>query len=215
MAKILIVEDDRAINELLVNNLTLVGHCCKQVFDGKSALLSLQQSEFDLVILDIMLPDISGFDIVKQSEDTAVIFLTSRDAVQDRVRGLNLGADDYIIKPFEILELLARVQAVLRRTKTDETLFTFEDVSVDFPARKVFRNNAIIELTPQEFELLQILVLNRNIALSRSKLLELAWGYDYLGDTRTIDVHIQKLRNKLGWDDRIKTVYKVGYRLEV
>lgn len=215
MAKILIVEDDRAINELLMKNLTLVGHRCAQTFDGQDALALLQYGDFDLAILDIMLPDISGFDIIKKSDNTAVIFLTARDCVQDRILGLNLGADDYIVKPFEILELLARVQAVLRRTKTDEALFILDEVTIDFSARKVYRSESIIELTPQEFELLQILVINRNIALSRNRLLELAWGYDYLGDTRTVDVHIQKLRNKIGWDNRIKTVYKVGYRLEV
>ena len=215
MARILIAEDDRAINELVDRNLTLVGHSCIQAHCGTEAITALDTHEFDLLILDIMLPDISGFDIIKQSGGTAVIFLTARDAVQDRVLGLNLGADDYIIKPFEILELLARVQAVLRRTKTDDEPLVIGNIKVDFPARKVYQDGTLTELTPQEFELLQILILNRNIALSRSKLLELAWGFDYYGDTRTVDVHIQKLRNKLGWEERIKTVYKVGYRLEV
>ena len=215
MARILIAEDDKAISELVDRNLTLVGHSCIQAHCGTEAIAVLETHEFDLLILDIMLPDISGFDIIKQSGGTAVIFLTARDAVQDRVHGLNLGADDYIIKPFEILELLARVQAVLRRTKTDDEPLVLGNVTVDLSARKVYQSGVPAELTPQEFELLQILILNRNIALSRSKLLELAWGFDYYGDTRTVDVHIQKLRNKLGWEDRIKTVYKVGYRLEV
>ena len=215
MARILIAEDDKAISELVDRNLTLVGHSCIQAHCGTEALTALDANEFDLLILDIMLPDISGFDIIKQSGGTAVIFLTARDAVQDRIHGLNLGADDYIIKPFEILELLARVQAVLRRTKTDGEPLVLGNITVDFLARQVFQDGVLTELTPQEFELLQILILNRNIALSRNKLLELAWGFDYYGDTRTVDVHIQKLRNKLGWEERIKTVYKIGYRLEV
>ncbi len=215
MARILIAEDDKAISELVDRNLTLVGHSCIQAHCGTEAITALDTNEFDLLILDIMLPDMSGFDIIKQSGGSAVIFLTARDAVQDRIHGLNLGADDYIIKPFEILELLARVQAVLRRTKTDDEPLVLGNVTVDFPARQVFQDGVLTELTPQEFELLQILILNRNIALSRNKLLELAWGFDYYGDTRTVDVHIQKLRNKLGWEERIKTVYKIGYRLEV
>ena len=215
MARILIVEDDRAINELVLRNLSLVGHNCTCAYCGSEALAALEGQEFDLLILDIMLPDMSGFSIIKQSGGTAVIFLTARDAVRDRVHGLSLGADDYIVKPFEILELLARVQAVLRRTRTDEEPLVLGNVSLDLPARKAFKNGKPVVLTPQEFELLQILVLNRNIALSRSRLLELAWGFDYYGDTRTVDVHIQKLRSKLGWEDNIKTVYKLGYRLEV
>jgi len=215
MADILIIEDDNAISELVRRNLTLVGHSCKRAQTGKEAALVLESSRFDLVLLDIMLPDTDGFDIMQNIKDTPVIFLTALDSLHNKLHGLNLGADDYITKPFEILELLARVQAVLRRTKKQEDSFILGDVSVDLNARKAYLSGNEIELAPQEFELLHILIINRNIALSRDKLLELAWGFDYLGDTRTVDVHIQKLRSKLNWDAVIKTVYKVGYRLEV
>jgi two-component system alkaline phosphatase synthesis response regulator PhoP len=214
MARILIVEDEKSINELLRRNLTLVGHSCVQGYSGEEALRLAEETEFDLVILDIMLPKTSGFDVLKQLSLPAII-LTARGSLADRVAGLDLGADDYIVKPFETLELLARVNAVLRRTRKSEKSFTLGAVMVDFLGRKVYLNGEEMELAPQEFELLETFILNRNIALSREKLLELAWGYDYFGDTRTVDVHVQKLRKKLGWEDRIKTVYKTGYRLEV
>ncbi len=214
MAQILIVEDEKPINELLRRNLTLVGHSCVQAFCGEEALRFAEEKAFDLVILDIMLPKMSGLDVLKQLSLPAIV-LTARGSLSDRVAGLDLGADDYIVKPFETLELLARVNAVLRRTQKSEKSFTLGGVTIDFPGRKIYLNEEEAELTPQEFALLETLIFNRNIALSREKLLELAWGYDYFGDTRTVDVHVQKLRKKLGWEDRIKTVYKTGYRLEV
>lgn len=214
MAQILIVEDEKPINELLRRNLTLVGHSCVQAFCGEDALRLAEDTAFDLVILDIMLPKMNGLDVLKQLSLPAII-LTARGSLSDRVTGLDLGADDYIVKPFETLELLARVNAVLRRTRKSEKSFTLGGVTADFLGRKVYLNGEEVELTPQEFELLETFIFNRNIALSREKLLELAWGYDYFGDTRTVDVHVQKLRRKLGWEDRIKTVYKTGYRLEV
>ncbi len=215
MAAILIVEDEKPINELLRRNLTLVGHKCAQAYSGEEALQYTENNNFDLVMLDIMLPKMNGFDVMKDIDNIPVIFLTARSDLNDRVHGLNLGADDYIIKPFETLELLARVQAVLRRTKKEDKSFSLDNATVDFVSRKAFCCDREIELAPQEFELLKVLIVNRNIALSREKLLELAWGYDYFGETRTVDVHIQKLRKKLNWEDKIKTVYKLGYRLEV
>jgi len=214
MPNILIVEDEKSINDLIAKNLQLVGHTCHQAFDGISGLNSFLEKEFDIVILDIMLPGLSGFDIAKKIENTPIIFLTAKASLQDKVIGFNLGADDYIVKPFETLELIARVNAVLRRTKKSEKSFTLNDVVIDFIAKKVTKAGRIVETTPKEFELLEVLITNRNIALSREKLLELAWGYDYMGETRTVDNHIQKLRVKLGWEDAIKTVYKLGYRLE-
>ena len=214
MAQILIVEDDVDINELLARNLKLVGHECIQVFDGLAAIELVTKRGFDLILLDVMLPGADGFAVMKQISLSPVIFITAKDALTHKVNGLSLGADDYIVKPFEMLELLARVEAVLRRTKKDDTAFVLEDVSVNMDNRTVQKSGNPVELSPQEFNLLEVFIRNRNIALSRDKLLELAWGYDYIGETRTVDNHVQKLRSKLGWEARIKTVYKMGYRLE-
>ncbi|WP_019121628.1 response regulator transcription factor [Brevibacillus massiliensis] len=215
MATILIVEDEIPINELIKRNLQSVGHTCISVFDGRAAIQELEQREVDLVLLDIMLPEMDGYEVFRQIRGTPAIFLTARDSLSDKVKGLTLGADDYLVKPFEMLELLARVDAVLRRTKKESKIFELDGVKIDFASRQVFLNERPVECTPKEFDLLEVLVNNRNIALSRDKLLELAWGYDYAGDTRTVDVHIQKLRKKLDMECRIKTVYKMGYRFEV
>ncbi len=216
MANILIVEDEVMINELIMRNMQAVGHTCTQAFDGKQAVEIVETSQFDLVILDIMLPKMSGFDVIRHIQDTPVIFLTAKGNVVDKVNGLRLGAEDYIVKPFEMLELLARVDVVLRRrTKSKKETFAINDVVVDFETLSVTKAGHPVDLTPQEFQLLEVLIRNRNIALSRDKLLDLAWGMDYFGDARTVDVHIQKLRKKLDWSDYIKTVYKLGYRLEV
>ena len=215
MSQILIVEDDRAINELIQRSLTLVGHQCRQCYSGEDAIMLLHDLPADLVLLDVMLPGIDGFSVMERLNDIPVIFLTALGEISQRVRGLNIGADDYIVKPFETVELLARVQAVLRRTHKEDTRFALDDTSIDLAGHKVSVCGREISLTPQEFTLLDVLIRNRNIALSREKLLELAWGFDYLGDTRTVDVHVQKLRKKLKWEDRIQTVYKIGYRLEV
>ena len=214
MAKILIVEDEKMINELILRNLQAVGHSCVQAYDGAEALKQMETGSFDLVILDIMLPKLSGFEVMAQIRDTPVIFLTAMGSVMDKVRGLGLGAEDYIVKPFEMLELIARVDVVLRRSKTQSLRFSLDGITVDFDNMTVTRGQKTVDLTPQEYQLLEVLIRNRNIALSREKLLDLAWGMDYYGDARTVDVHIQKLRKKLGWSDQIKTVYKVGYRLE-
>lgn len=214
MAKILIAEDERAINDLIRLNLALVGHECAQVFDGDAALERALSEKFDLLILDVMLPGSSGFEIIGKT-DIPVIFVTARASAEDRIRGLKLGADDYIVKPFEILELVERVRAVLRRTKGESTAFEFDGIRVEFDNRRVFKDGKEIILKPKEFDLLAALVTNRNLALSREKLIELVWDFDYEGDTRTVDVHIQKLRQKLGIAERLKTVYKTGYRLEI
>ncbi len=216
MANILIVEDEPAINELIKRNLQLVGHECISALDGLQALDILERTnKLDLILLDIMLPGLDGFSVFERIQDIPVIFLTARNSLNDRVKGLNMGAYDYIIKPFEMLELLARVDSVLRRTKAENDTYELDNLKIDFSSRQIFIDGKNMECTPKEFELMEVLVKNRNIALSREKLLELAWGYDFEGDTRTVDVHIQKLRKKLSLEDRIKTVYKLGYRLEV
>lgn len=215
LAYILIIEDEVAINELIKRNLQLVGHQCNSVFDGREAVIEINRQSYDMLILDIMLPGLDGFEVIKQCNHTPTIFLTAKNSLSDRMIGFSLGADDYLTKPFEMLELLARVEAVLRRTKKTANRFECGHAKVDFDSHQVFYKEQLIECTPKEYELLEVLVNNRNIALSRERILELVWGYDFEGDTRTVDVHIQKIRKKLGLEDRIKTVYKLGYRLEV
>ncbi|GAA3409424.1 response regulator transcription factor [Paenibacillus hodogayensis] len=215
MAAILIVEDEISINELVKRSLQLVGHHCTSVYDGIAAISEIQAQTYDLIILDIMLPELDGFEVFKRAQEIPTIFLSARSSLSDRINGFSMGADDYLTKPFEMLELLARVEAVLRRTQKQKSGFEAEAVRIDFDSRQVFYKGQLVECTPKEYELLEVLINNRNIALSRERLLELVWGYDYEGDTRTIDVHIQKLRKKLGWEHVIKTVYKLGYRLEI
>jgi DNA-binding response OmpR family regulator len=215
MAQILVVEDDRDINELIARNLKLVGHSFLQAFDGAEAVKAATENHVDLILLDIMLPKMDGFEVIKKIPTIPVIFITAKDGLEHKLNGLALGADDYIVKPFEMLELLARIEAVLRRTKKNETVFCLDNAIVNITDRTATVGGAEVDLSPREFELLEVLIRNKNIALSREKLLELAWGYDYMGETRTVDNHIQKLRSKLGWEERIKTIYKLGYRLEV
>lgn len=215
MAKILIVEDEYPINNLISKNLTLTGHECMSAYDGLNAFELIQSAKLDLIILDVMLPGLSGFDLIKLIGDIPVIFVTAKSGLEDRLKGLSLGADDYIVKPFAMQELLARVSVVLRRTKRDDNTISFDGLTVDMGSRKVYRGDEKINLTPKEYALLEVLITHRNLALSREKLISMVWTYDYEGDTRTVDVHIQQLRQKLGLKDRIKTIYKVGYRLEL
>jgi DNA-binding response OmpR family regulator len=162
-----------------------------------------------------MLPGMDGFELMKFiPQNSPVIFLTAMGNLADRVKGLKLGADDYIVKPFEAIELLARVEAILRRTQKASNSFSLDNTKVNLDSRVVTVDGYEVELTLREYDLLEVLVKHQNIALSRENLLKMVWGYDYLGETRTVDVHIQKLRKKLKWDNRIKTVYKMGYRLE-
>jgi len=215
LAHILIVEDEQSINDLIAMNLELVGHSSDQVYDGNEALESLKKNAYSLIVMDIMLPGLDGYNLIQHvDQSTPVIFLTAKGNLSDRVKGLKLGADDYIVKPFETVELLARIDAVLRRIQRASPVFSLDGTVVNLDSRVITVNGSEIEFTLREFELLETLIKNKNIALSREKLLHLVWGYDYVGETRTVDVHIQKLRKKLNWDNRIKTVYKMGYRLE-
>lgn len=214
MADILIVEDELSINELIRRNLGLTGHRCTQAFDGEEAIELLGEKTFDLIILDIMLPGADGYEVFDQTHGIPVIFLTAKSELSDKLKGLTKGADDYITKPFQMLELAARVEAVLRRTKKAKTCFELDNVKLDFEKRLIFVDDTPADCTPKEYELFETLVKNRNIALSRERLLDLVWGYDFEGGTRTVDVHIQRLRAKLGLERQIVTVYKLGYRLE-
>lgn len=216
MPNILIVEDDKAIANLIQLNLTVAGYQSERAHSGHEAELALEGRGFDLILLDVMLPDMDGFILLEKikPQGTPVIFLTARNRLEDKVRGLTGGAEDYIVKPFEAVELLARIEVILRRCRRGEEKLTFADLEIDPEERTVKKQGRVIEMTPKEYELFLLLLHNRNKALSREKILEMVWGYDYWGETRTVDIHIQKLRKKLELGDKLKTVYKFGYRLE-
>ena len=213
MARILIVEDEASIRLVLQMHLSLVGYDVLTAGDAREAREILGREEIDLAVLDIMLPGEDGFSLGQGLIDggTPVLFLTAKTNVSDRVRGLRMGAQDYMLKPFEPAELLARVENILRRTKKEEVSFACPGLEVDFEARRVMQNGQEVSLTALEFDLLAMLVRRRNVAMSREELLGGVWGYDYAGETRTVDVHIQRLRSKIG-PSYIETVYKYGYR---
>ena len=217
MCKILIVEDEKPISELIRINLTNAGHDCTCVYDGKAAADLLENTRFDLVLLDVMLPNVDGFELMDyiRPMDIPVIFLTAKGNVDDRVKGLRPGAEDYIVKPFAIAELLARVDTVIRRYSKADSVIEFGAVEVLTQSHLVMRRGVAVELTPKEYELLLLFLQNKNIALFRDVIFERVWEGEYTGDTRTVDLHVQRLRKKLGLEDTLKTVYKVGYRLEV
>ena len=173
-----------------------------------------QKFRIDLVLLDINLPDISGFHLMKQLKGVPVIYVTARNEIMDKIRGLDGGAEDYIVKPFHIQELISRVNVVLRRYNR-ENIFCIGKARLEFANQKVYIEEKEITLTKQEFELLKTLVINKNLTLTREQLLNAAWGLDFEGEERTVDVHIQRLRKKLHWEHYIKTIYKTGYRLEI
>ncbi|MFG6321608.1 MAG: response regulator transcription factor [Lachnospiraceae bacterium] len=216
MRKILIVEDEEAIANLIRVNLTAEGYHCTCAYDGTTGADYIESDCFDLILLDIMLPEINGYELLEYVKPigTPVIFLTAKSAVDDRIMGLKLGADDYIAKPFQVGELIARVEALLRRYGKINNRLCFADVEIDMVSRIVKRAGLPIDLTVKEFDLLVELVQNKNVALYRERLYEKVWGEVYVGDTRTLDSHIQRLRKKLGWDHYIKTVFRIGYRLE-
>ncbi len=217
MNRILVVEDERAINDLIVMNLTEAGYVCERAFDGEEAADKLEEGSYDLVLLDIMLPKVNGYELLDfiKPMDIPVIFITAKGSMEDKVRGLRLGADDYLVKPFEIVELLARVEAVLRRAGKTQNEIEIGGLTIDTRSHTVMRSNKPLQLTAKEFELLLLFVQNRNIALFRETIYERIWGGEYMGDSRTVDLHVQRLRKKLHWEDKIKTIYKVGYRLEI
>ena len=216
MIRILIVEDEQAISNLIKINLKKAGYHCDCAYDGMAAADMLEKDRYDLVLLDVMLPKVDGFELISfiLPMEIPVIFLTAKSAVADRVKGLKLGADDYVTKPFEIIELLAIVESVLRRYHKTETVIEIHGLYVDTASRVVVCNGKQIALTMKEYELLLLFVQNRNKALYRETIYERIWGGDYMGDSRTVDLHVQRMRKKVGLEDKIVAVYKVGYRLE-
>lgn len=216
MQKILIVEDEEGIANLIKINLTVEGYQCTCAYDGKSGADHIEKEAYDLILLDIMLPEIDGYELLEYIKPmgTPVIFLTAKGNVNDRIKGLRLGADDYIVKPFQVGELTARVEAVLRRYGKGSGKLFFADIEIDIASRTVNKAGHPVELTVKEFDLLVELVQNKNVALYRERLYEKVWGEVFMGDTRTLDSHIQRLRKKLNWEKYIRTVFRVGYRLE-
>jgi len=213
---ILVVEDDEAISNLISMNLSAEGYRCVCAYDGMQGADYIEQRAFDLVLLDIMLPEVDGYELLEYIKPTGtpVIFLTAKGSINDKVRGLKAGADDYLVKPFQVGELLARVEAVLRRLGKGDRQLEFGDVSVQLSSRQVLKAGQPVVLTMKEFDLLVELMQNRNIALYREQLYEKVWKEPFTGATRTLDSHIQRLRKKLGWEDKIRTVFRIGYRLE-
>lgn len=216
MYDILIVEDEAPIANLIRMSLTQAGYRCTIASDGDEGADWVERRRFDLILLDVMLPHTSGFELMEyiRQYDTPVIFLTARTEVRDRVKGLRLGAEDYIIKPFDVAELQARVEVVLRRYHKGGGKVTVGDITVDLDSRIVTRGGHPVDLTPKEFDILRLFLQNKNIALYRETIYERVWGEPFMGDTRTVDLHVQRLRHKLGWEKRIAAVYKVGYRYE-
>lgn len=238
MIKILIVDDEKPICDLIDLNLSAAGYHCSAVMDGLDAIRMIDTEKFDLILLDIMLPGADGYDIMEYIRPLGVpvIFITAKHEVKDRVKGLKLGADDYLVKPFDIVELVARVEAVLRRYNKGERMLYAGDVAVDTEARLVTNGGTPVILTNKEFGLLVLFMKNKNVALFRETLYEKVWQGEYFADSRTLDLHVQRLRRKLGWDQIspaakqfsqvsltmssgkvpvLAAVYKVGYRLEV
>ena len=216
MIRILIVEDETPIANLIDWNLTDCGYQCTQVHDGLAAADRIEAESYDLILLDIMLPGADGFELMEQIRPTGtpVIFITARAGVSDRVRGLRSGADDYLVKPFELVELIARVESVLRRAGKVEERYEIGDVVIEPKSMLVSKSGRPVTLTHKEYELLLLFARNRNIALFRGTIYQRVWEAEFDGDSRTVDLHVQRLRKKLGWQHRLTAIYKVGYRLE-
>ena len=216
MVKILIAEDEEPIANLIRMNLKKAGYACECAYDGQEAADRMEEGHYDLLLLDIMLPKINGYELMEyaKSIQLPVIFITAMDSTENKVKGLKMGAEDYLAKPFEIVELLARVEAVLRRCNKIGRMLHILDVDIDLSSRRVMQDNQQILLTLKEYELLLFFARNPNIALYREVIYEQVWEKEYTGDSRTVDLHVQRLKKKLGWDKHICAVYKIGYRLE-
>lgn len=216
MRRILIAEDEIAINKMICMNLNITGYETIPMYDGQEVLDYLSSAgTADLAIVDMMMPKVDGFSLLAplMHHQIPVIFLTARGDLESKIKGLTGGAEDYIVKPFEMLELIVRIEKVLSRFGKSEEVLELDGVTLDMQKRRVIRGGEILSLTPIEYDLLCSLARNKNIALSREKLLHEIWGFDFEGETRTVDVHVASLRKKTGV--RIVAVPKVGYRLEV
>lgn len=223
MPKILIVDDEQKIREVIREYSEFNGYEVEEAADGMKAVSLCRLNDYDLIIMDIMMPKLDGYSAckeIKKTKNIPVIMLSARGEEYDKLFGFELGIDDYVVKPFSPKELMARVNAVLARSSAKQEeqpeILKFDGLEINIPARTVSVDGKKVELTPKEYELLFYLVENKNIALSRNKLLSDIWGYDFFGDDRTIDTHIKNLRNNLGpYRDYIVTLRGVGYKFEV
>ena len=213
--KLLIVEDERMIADFIGCGLAEANFEYDCAYDGLSAADMIDQNRYDLILLDVMLPGVDGFELMRYIAPLGipVIFLTAKADVDDRVTGLRLGADDYIVKPFEMIELLARIDTVLRRYGKGSVELSLGDVTINTRTRVVTKSGAVIELRVREYDLAVFLLRNRDLPLFRETIYERVWGGEFTGDTRTVDIHIRRLRQKLGWEDKLVTINRVGYKL--
>lgn len=217
MYKILIAEDDPSIRQLLEMNFSVAGYQCDTAADGREALDRIAGQGYDLAVLDIMLPEADGFELFPHMERAGipVIYVSAKGGEADRVKGLRLGAEDYLVKPFSVLELLVRMEKVLERRNPKNGVIEICGVKILQEERTVLAGGERVELKPMEYALLLMLAKHPNIVFSREQLLNEVWGEEYFGETRTVDNHIAALRRKLNWSERIVTVHRVGYKLEV
>jgi len=216
MIRILIVEDDENIARMIEAAISIVGYDCEISMDGNEAVVKIMENHYDLILLDVMLPGLDGFEVIQkiQCREVPVIFLTAMQNVSDKVRGLRLGAEDYIVKPFEAVELLARIEVVLRRYHKSSRSLKYEDIRVDIEKHTVTKGGKSVALTPKEFDVLVFFLQNQDIALTRERLLAAVWGYEFEGESRTVDIHVQQVRRKMGLQKKLITIPKLGYRLE-
>ena len=217
MIKVLIVEDEKPISNLIRVSLTNAGYTCDMAYDGNEAIDKIDSNVYDIILLDIMLPKADGFELMEYIRPLSipVIFLTAMNALENRVKGLRMGAEDYIVKPFEVAELIARVEVVLRRYNKTEDIFELSGLSVDASSKSVSRDGKEIELTPKEFDLLLLFLRTPNTALYRDAIYEKVWGGEMEFGSKTVDLHVQRLRKKAGLEKELRTVSKVGYRLDM
>lgn len=216
MAEILIVEDDENIARMIEATLSMVGYRCDGCEDGSEAVRRILEGSYDLILLDVMLPGMDGFEILTKikNKGTPVIFLTALQDVGDKVKGLRLGAEDYIVKPFEAVELLARIEVVLRRTNAGRQQLAYDGILVDLQKHVVTKNGERVPLTPKEFDVLVFFMQNVDIAITRERLMAAIWGYEFEGESRTVDIHVQQVRRKLNLKGKLVTIPKLGYCLE-
>lgn len=215
--KILIIEDEEMIADIISRGLTRAGYQCECVYDGTDAAGLLEEKRYDLILLDIMLPGVVGYELMEYIKNLGipVIFITAKARLEDKIKGFKLGADDYITKPFELAELTARVEAVLKRYYKTQTRISVAGMEIDTLSRTVKKNGRLVELTAKEYDLLLVFLRNRNIALYRERIYEEVWGGEYDPDSRTVDIHVQRLKRKMGLEDYIISVRGIGYRFEV